>query len=77
MPKYGDEDPKSSSASSGSKYSSSGYVGSELWENEYFTTGQSPAHCYVNPTSTPHATGPGALAHSRYSHFALLIGLNI
>ena len=54
VPKYGDEDPKSSSASSGSKYSSSGYVGSELWENDYFTVGPSPAHCYVNPSSASH-----------------------
>ena len=56
VPKYGDDDPKSSSTSSGSKYSSSGYVGSELWENDYFTVGgqtQSPGHCYVNPTNQP------------------------
>ena len=58
VPKYGDDDPKSSSASSGSKYSSSGYVGSELWESDYFNVSnqsQSPAHCYVNPSSQPGA----------------------
>ena len=60
MPKYTElpnssegSDPKSS-ASGSSKYSSSGYVGSELWDPEYFVNipnaqGSSTAHCYTNP----------------------------
>jgi len=66
VPKYGDEDPKSSSASSGSKYSSSGYVGSELWENDFFSnnTPTPMVHCYVNPNTNPTAS-PSIMLHSR------------
>ena len=60
MPKYTElptssegSDPKSS-VSGSSKYSSCGYVGSELWEPEYFVNlsnvaGATSAHCYTNP----------------------------
>lgn len=60
MPKYTElptssegSDPKSS-VSGSSKYSSSGYVGSELWDPEYFVSisnvsGTPTAHCYTNP----------------------------
>jgi Leucine-rich repeat (LRR) protein len=59
MPKYTElptssegSDPKSS-VSGSSKYSSSGYVGSELWDPEYFVNignvpGTTTAHCYTN-----------------------------
>ena len=48
--------PKSSTSNS-SKYSSSGYVGSELWDPEYFSSlngAVTQAHCYTNPVN---ATG--------------------
>lgn len=60
VPKYSElptssegSDPKSS-ASGSSKYSSSGYVGSELWDPDYFvsinnSSGSATAHCYTNP----------------------------
>lgn len=61
VPKYSEllptssegSDPKSS-ASGSSKYSSCGYVGSELWDPDYFVninnaSGPTTAHCYTNP----------------------------
>ena len=50
-------DPKSSDSS---KYSSSGYIGSELWDPDYFSslgnTSAATAHCYTNPTSAANYT---------------------
>lgn len=57
VPKFGDaKSSVSSSGGSSSKYSSSGLVGSELWESDFFG---SPAHCYTNPSVQRLATTNG------------------
>ncbi|XP_040583653.1 uncharacterized protein [Lepeophtheirus salmonis] len=61
VPKYAniqDDDPKSSGSSS--KYSSSGYVGSELWEPEYYATvknGPKTSIGYGSPHNSGSSTG--------------------
>lgn len=52
VPRFSEEEKTTKSSTSSSKYSSSGYVGSELWENDFLGMNYATMHGQGHPNST-------------------------